>query len=202
MVNSELRKTLNQDVHRLITGRMNADEFNEAFYFRYASTEDQGIREIANLYSSLMSVDLNAEDRNRQRNGNPAQRGLVARSILFLDSDLEYEWPGDSISPGQRTIVGLTIFLMLPVLMAVALFWLPVPIAVSEKFTTPLALAGVAGMFGALCLICFQPKRQKNRLDGLSRRGDSDLWPFRRAADLNRAACKCNLAAQFAGQKI
>ena len=202
MVDSELRVCLGRDMRRLITGRISSDDFSEAFYFRYAATRDQGVREIANLCSSLYTRQQSPSKRQLHPLVNQVDRGLIARSILFLESELEYQWPGDSISPGHRTIVGFTVFLMLPVLMAILLFWLPVPLAISEEFTTPLALVGILGMLGALCLICFQPPKSKVKLEEKYQQGEKEVWPFLRHHDLNQVASRCYVAACLDGQKI
>jgi hypothetical protein len=199
MVDIELRTELREDVRNLYAGLMPRQDFKEAFYFRYASTDDQAVREIANLCANYMSgrTSNSAADSG----GNMRDKALLARAMLFLKSDLDYEWPGDSVSPGRRTIVGMTLFLILPVIMAIVLFWLPIPVAVSDEFTTPLALVGVAGMFGALCLICFQPANS-NRQTDLFAGKDPELWPFRRVNDLKSTASRCNVAHEFVQQRI
>jgi hypothetical protein len=199
MVDSELRTELREDVRRLYAGLMPRQDFEEAFYFRYASTDDQAIREVANLCAKIAS----GKTPNPTSDPDKSKRNKAAlmRSMLFLNSNLDYEWPGDSVSPGHRTVVGLTLFLILPVIMAVVLFWLPIPVAISEEFTTPLALVGVAGMFGALCLICYQPEslhRQKDLLSGK----DPELWPFRRVDDLQQVATRCHVAHEFVQHRI
>jgi hypothetical protein len=199
MVDTELRTELREDVRLLYAGLMPRQDFEEAFYFRYASTDDQAVREVANLCASIASgktpiatgdLDTSARD-----------KAALVRSMLFLNSNLDYEWPGDSVSPGHRTIVGLTLFLILPVIMAVVLFWLPIPVAISEEFTTPLALVGVAGMFGALCLICYQPASSNRQQDLLSGK-DPELWPFKRIDDLHKSANRCHVAHEFVQQWI
>ncbi|MEL6899243.1 MAG: hypothetical protein AAFP90_24330, partial [Planctomycetota bacterium] len=57
MVDSKLRKLLSQDIRRLVTGRMTNDDFDDAYYEHYGSSDDRAILEISGFRYSLYPSD-------------------------------------------------------------------------------------------------------------------------------------------------
>ncbi len=201
MIDTQLRYALRQDMRDLISGRLDGAEFEDAFLFRYAQTDDQGVREIANIGRNLAAAPRESASSIHPL-ARPANRAILERSILFLQSGRDYEWPDDSINPGRQFIAGMTLLLILPVLMAVALFYLPESLGFSPDTTIPLALVGVIGMLGALWLICYQPSRSARQVSQQKLPGDPEVWPFCSWNDLNLAARQCRLAASLNTQRI
>ena len=184
MIDSKLRHSLRSDVRRLLLDRVEVGEFDDAFFFRYTSTDDEGVREVASLCYSLYS-DTETE-RTHYRIASSGMRSTFARAFLFLRSDLEYEWQRDPVIPDRMLVCGIATFMMLPVLMAIAFFSLPLSVTTGQVFIILSALVASVGMLLAVYLICRRPSSIRTRSQPCS--GDYEVWPFFRESDLQRFA--------------
>jgi hypothetical protein len=88
MIDRNTRDTLAELLHRFVAGRLTNDEFSD----RVPASDDQAVPEITReswyLYDDLQEHRLTG----KWRIGKPG-RTEVARWILFLKTDLQYEWP-------------------------------------------------------------------------------------------------------------
>jgi hypothetical protein len=89
MVDRDARNRLAEALRHLVTGRMTNYEFDEAIQIETDDAAFYPIRKQAwFLYSDLREHRLVGSDALSKSN-----KRMVARFILFLHSDLEYEWP-------------------------------------------------------------------------------------------------------------
>ena len=89
MIDREARNLLAESLRHLASGRISNDEFE---CHRPGSSPDRAIDAVCDqawfLYSDLKEHTLTGLDRL-----SPDDRHAVARWIVFLHSDLEYQWP-------------------------------------------------------------------------------------------------------------
>ncbi|WP_428740105.1 hypothetical protein, partial [Sulfurimonas sp.] len=89
MVDLSTRTEFAEQIRHLVSGQISNDEFED----RLPESKDKAIREIFwngvwGLYDDLKEHKLRGPFRIDKK-----YRGDIARWILFLKSDLEYEWP-------------------------------------------------------------------------------------------------------------
>lgn len=88
MIDRVARDQLAAQLRHLASGLISNDQFEEML----AVSEDRGVREVREaawmLYTDLREQWLRGKDALA-----PRSRRAVARWIVFLHSDLEYEWP-------------------------------------------------------------------------------------------------------------
>jgi hypothetical protein len=89
MIDREARRQVSELLRHLVCGQITNDEFEDRLP---DGSSDRAVREISSeawyLYSDLLEHRLVG----KQRLGHEV-RTNVARTILFLQSDREYEWP-------------------------------------------------------------------------------------------------------------
>lgn len=89
MVDREARKILAEQLRHFVSGRITNDEFESAVLA--VRTNDRGYWAVVEqtwlLYSDLSQHKLTPHSLS------PDLRRMISRSILFLHSDVEYEWP-------------------------------------------------------------------------------------------------------------
>lgn len=184
MVDKEARAELRIAVRRLITGRMTNDDFDEV-YGKHWNSEDGAVASIAafgwGLYSDTWTYRLKGAHAVC-----PEVRSLASRSILFLYTDQEYEWPpfaGDSMI---SLLAGLG---RLGALASVALgliFLLGLP----AKDAYVLWVTGPPALFLIIIWLAVSYLERRNhsaRLLQLMQLGYFDFWPFLRSHDLEKA---------------
>lgn len=89
MVDRDARNKLAEALRHLVSGRITNDDFEEAVALRTDDTAFHAIKEeVWQLYSDLREHRLVGSDAVSKYD-----RRIVAQFILFLHSDLEYEWP-------------------------------------------------------------------------------------------------------------
>ena len=181
MVDYELRESLVMNLKRLLAGQTGS--VDDAFYFRFTSTDDRGVREIATLCYSLFSKRPTSQPADSSLVKSQTMHRLLAKAILFLESELEYEWPAESLLPGRRAVFGLVFFLALPIVMAMVAFSVPVNVVAAQSFTLVLVLFSSAGMLFSLYLIAMKPAPVPIKSKKLGQRGDYEVWPFYRRGD-------------------
>jgi hypothetical protein len=101
MIDKHSRQSANDLLKRLVSAEITTDDFEEEFPL---NSPDKALRAI---YQRLWFL---WDDRCEQRlTGNQAlnddQRALVARIIAFLDSDIEYQWPGTAVMASFRLLL-------------------------------------------------------------------------------------------------
>ena len=108
---------------------------------------------------------------------------LLTRAILFLQTEHEYEWPAESLLPGSRAVAGIGLFMLLPILIALIVFSLPLTVISAPFFMLGFTFLSVIGMFVSLGLISMKPAPVLLRSKRLEYRGDYEVWPFFRRGD-------------------
>jgi hypothetical protein len=159
----EARRVLARGLRQLASGRITNDEFEDSAPSWHG---DRAIRELFwfawGFYDSLYEHRL----RGRHRL-SPHQRQVFARCVLFLRSDLEYEWPQRSRWLWRPQLNGR---LLTP-------WWKP-DSSVLEGLPFCRGLARAAR------------RREECAMERRKRSGrivDDRIWPFRTRADLRRA---------------
>ena len=176
MVHRDARTELATCLQRLVSGDMTNDEFDSR-YDRWENTGDAAVAEIARfgwgLYSDSHPYRLKggyavSED----------DRQLADRAVLFLQSDLEYEWPTKVAGivpfwclwgPGCYLVFGV-------VLLSIAGL-------VGGSDTIVFGLLGLLATVPALHWLVTHRKRAKE-LKRFHEGGDLNAWPFLQRADL------------------
>ena len=103
MIDRAGRDRLALFLRRLATGRITNDDYNDEYPVR---SEDAGIEAIARAGWTLYSDTWTYRLRGRHALA-PETRRAVARCILFLHSDLEYEWSRDPSWGFAGVLVGV-----------------------------------------------------------------------------------------------
>lgn len=109
MIDRRTRNQLAEQLRRLASGGISNDEFEDAL----PVSKDPAVREIRRAAWMLYS-DLR-EHRLRGRDALPQDaRRAVARWIIFLHSDLAYEWPPHRCIGFRRLIAAVVSFGQIP----------------------------------------------------------------------------------------
>lgn len=186
MVDSNLRESLSQDIHRLITGRMTYDDFDDAHYERYASSDDRAIREISGFCYSLYPSDQLFPMRLPAGHLHADTECTGSRAVLFLCSGLEYEWPSFPDASGLQTLSG---FAFTGIVAGIALLFVGTPFTLSGdlQFGTPLFIGGLLVLIGSIWFWRSWPKMLEPEWESFRASGDYDVWPFIRQSDIIHA---------------
>jgi hypothetical protein len=103
MVDRRARDILSEQLRHLVSGQITNDEF---LYRTPTRTQDAGFWAVEDqaylCYSDLYTHKL-TESHALTKSG----RQSISRSILFLHSDLEYQWPKHPCEGFTRLILGL-----------------------------------------------------------------------------------------------
>ena len=183
MIDVELRHKLVENLRQLRTGCLEPLQFDDAFYFRFSSTDDRAVREIAVLCYSLRPQNSTGDCGSFPAIHSQAMNELLSRAILFLQTEHEYEWPAESLFPGARAVAGLGLFMLLPLAMGLIALSLPLEMVAAQSFMLAFMLFSVAIMFVALKLIAMKPASVPLKSKRLENRGDYEVWPFFRRGD-------------------
>ena len=193
MVDSETRHQLSQDVRRLTTGRATNDEFDDAYYESYSHNDDLAIREISRFCWGLYSSDLLLPYRLRGRHAvDNETRKAASRAVLFLQTDLEYEYAEITESFGDF-LIGSAWYM--GGLVGIAFL----VIAGMCFFGGVLDVAGVCLAVGLLILLsCYglwwlQYVSHEHVRRKFEKAGDSSLWPFTNTSAFGSANENCDL---------
>ena len=90
MVDTRARNLLAERLRHLASGRITNDEFEDSLW---VNTEDRGYWAVKDYALGGIYGDLEEYKLAGNRALTKAQRRMVARLIVFLHSDREYEWP-------------------------------------------------------------------------------------------------------------
>ncbi len=178
MVDREKRAHLGQALTQLVEGTITNNEFNDLD--QSWECADRAVRTIGEYF-----VELCTDEREYRLTGaaalDPGNAAMADRCCLFLQTDLEYEWPEAPSTAVQAVVGGAAIFLVLPLgvvlLIGAAVFAEPA-----------LVLAGLA----CLGLSGFWFWRWSRREDTPAWQaywasGEREAWPFLHRADWERA---------------
>lgn len=194
VVDRNLRQQLSRDLRRLVTGRMTNDEFDDVYYDEFYNSKDRAVVEIGEFGYGLYSSDLFRPYRLIGRHAvKKDTRRTVARCVLFLRLECEYEWPQWPYATGAlrfSTVVagfGLTIGCALGICFVLMLLLVH---TMNERlsFEWPLVLFWPVGAFGLASFVfsiwyffCGEYRavqRKSSTWREWLHAGDFDVWPF------------------------
>jgi hypothetical protein len=90
MVDRKSRRQVAELLRHLVAGLITNDEFEERCP---RDSNDSAVRQVLDEGAWFLYDDLREHRLTGDRKPSPGTRHNVARWILFLESDLEYEWP-------------------------------------------------------------------------------------------------------------
>ena len=172
MVDQKARRKYAELVRQFISGRMTNDEYEDRYEAIQQNKSDTAIGEIYHqlwfLYDDIQTHKMTGTHR-LDREG----RKTVAKTILFLQSDNEYQWPKDSM-------LGISLILWLVLIGVVSSILMSL---MPRHLLLIVAAALVIGIsFIALCGLRSVAENRRWK-----RHGDTEAWPFLRQADLAEA---------------
>jgi len=180
-IERDSRDELAECLRLLVNGQMTNDDFDDHYYDRWEKCTDRAVQAIANFGYCLYSSDLPGPYKLKGWHAVSARvRETAERSDLFLQSNLDYEWPESSLSriPGFCLSCGVILFVVSALLGTVGVFTKDFPwLFVSPLFVTVAALVAT-GFASSL--------RNKERYDRWCGFGDAEVWPFLRRSDYDR----------------
>jgi len=175
MVDRKARALLASSVLRFYEGEITSDEFQaerNSLLERYVGSGDMALLEISGRIW-LLCDDYSDHQLKERHFLTDEVRGLFERSITFLRSDLEYEWPVDASTSGVRILT--CVFLMvLPLLVLTLVICLTLGWIGLAVFLLVLGVAVIAGGYGAWV----EYKRSQAQRERFRQAGDRSIWPF------------------------
>jgi hypothetical protein len=189
MIQRETRDDLANCLQRLLAGEMTNREFDDRYYERWLNSEDAAVTEIARfgwgLYSDppptyRLGIHYSVPD-------EAVQTGR--RAILFLRTDLEYQWPRNVAGvvpywglyrPGCYLLVGMILLFVGGVDL-----WLE---ANGRRTLEGLGMS-ILGLLAVTPTIhwLLTHRKRADEVRQFRRSGDFTVWPFLRLADFDRA---------------
>jgi hypothetical protein len=180
VVMREMRDELALTLRRLVTGRMTNDEFDDGYSEKWYKCDDAAVSEVADFGWSLYS-DFPTYKLKGRHAVPPVDRETASRAILFLQTDLDYQWP--------KNIKGVVPFFSLwgPG----CFLFLALILLIVAAFSTGLN----AVMFAVLGLVAIIPlfhwlatrRGRKEKLEEFYSSGDYVVWPFKTRDDFSKA---------------
>ncbi len=171
---ARLRKTLTQ----LVEGTITNDQFTEAR--QSWECADRAVRIIGQHF-----VKLCADEREYRLTGPDAldagNAAIADRCLLFLQTDLEYEWPDAPSTRGRAAVCGASVFLVLP--LGVVLLISAVVLSKQALLAAGLACLGMSGL--GLC--CWLRRTDTPKWRAYWNKGEREAWPFLRRTDCEQA---------------
>jgi hypothetical protein len=167
MVDHEGRRELQRRLAQLICGEISNDAF---FLTRFGST-DVSLREIWKFGNALMHDFYPAYMRGANKL-SPEREEIARRCLLFLSSELEYEWPALSesswcywafVSGCLSSALGI--------------------IAASFQLRLLSILLVLIGAIACACSFAYQRRAHRKQLQAFEQTGNKNLWPFFRQSD-------------------
>ena len=196
MIDRTRRTSLSHDVRRLVTGRMTNDAFDDVYHLDYLEAKDSAVANIAAYCYGLYSSDLLFPIRLRGRHAVDADsKQAAARAVLFLRSDLVYEWPKFSDCHNLWLVSGIG-FLVIPG--SISLLIVGTLLLFSGELPMAIPFLG----FGLLVLTAaFLGQRtsvsiRNSEWDTFTKSGDYEVWPFFRHKDFEDAKKNYHLLAK------
>jgi hypothetical protein len=180
MIDRPARSDLATQLLRLVTGDMTNDEFDDNYGERRIDSEDAAVAEIATfgwgLYSDLTRYRL------KGRHALPDElRRTADRAVLFLQTDLDYEWP--------RNVKGVVPFFSLwgpGCYLGMGMILLFVGAFTQRWEAILLVLFGLLSIAPTVYWLSTHPHRALE-LKRFKESGDLEVWPFLRRADFEKA---------------
>ena len=165
MVDQEARRKYAELTRQFISGRMTTDEYESRFDTIEYDKNDQVIREVYRQVWFLYD-DLRPHRMTKSHRLNRKGRHIIARFVLFLQSDQEYSWP--------KKLWDGSVFLVTAFLVVLLFALFP---------ETPIILRGSI----ATLLVTAWLNYERWRIKRWEKSGDFEAWPFLQYADLEEA---------------
>ncbi|MBX7073924.1 MAG: hypothetical protein K1X71_12315 [Pirellulales bacterium] len=183
MIDREARRQVAELLRHLGSGAITNDYFDDHAKSIARQSQDLGVRKV-DEWAWYLYAEVNCSRfRGRYRLPNDFRTDL-ARCVVFLHSDCEYEWPRESFG-----IELLNICLIFITALA-GVVTIGFGLADSRLYVIPLALFGVCWWLFRLARARASEKvRRRDQL------GDYAAWPFLRNDDLAAARAKPRLLA-------
>lgn len=192
MIDPLARRSLSQDVRRLVTGRMTNDDFDELYFESYGRSDDAAVRWIAEFCWGLYSDQSQYRLRGRHA-VNPESRSTAARSVLFLRSGLEYQWPPSPDDGWLGMIADFAMILGIPAGIALLFIGLTAAQPGANDVGVPVAIFGLALLAGSTAIRFRRQVLLTRQREAFVAAGDFDVWPFLNRDDFDRARRECHL---------
>jgi hypothetical protein len=180
-VDRNARKELAKCLELLVSGQMTNDEFDRFYYDDWENNGDRAVQSVAGFGYCLYSSDLPSAYKLKGWHAvSNDVREIADQSVLFLRSDLEYEWPDATYSglPGCCLYYGFILFV-------VSLF-----IGILGLFTKDFPWLFVSPLFAMVFLLAIvgfiESRENSERHKSFCQYGDADVWPFLRRSDYDR----------------
>lgn len=167
-------------LRRLVIGRMTNDDFDDRYSEKWYRCEGAAVSEVADFGWSLYS-DFPTYKLKGRHAVPPEDREIASRAILFLQTDLDYQWPKNVKGvvpffslwgPGCFLFCGLILLL----LAAFSTGWNAVMFAV-------MGFLAIIPLFHWLAT----RRGRQEELEEFCSGGDCDIWPFNRREDFSKA---------------
>ncbi len=183
VIDRAARDKLAEGLHNLVTGQITNDDFEDA---RPEETGDPAVAAIWEFGSGLYS-DTHAYRLTGWNSPSAEALGWANRAILFLRTDLPYEWPpsfrGQFV--GGPALLACFAVLGVPLgVLAVGLLGVGEWVAAAATAIIPL----FTGSFLTLWLLTRDARAEEERCFWAT--GERDVWPFVRRADFDDARRK------------
>jgi len=190
MIDRQSRDRLAELLRRLVGGRITTAAFANAGDEFAPESPDAGVRDVFAAADSLYS-DLRDDRLRGRRRLAPDLRRKMVTAVVFLHTDIQYEWPEHDYPPSGGDCL----------LLAASAGPISAGLILSVMF--PLGIGfplAAAACFAAGALVyLWSQKLAKRGYDRWVERqhtiGDFDVWPFIRRADFDKARKRPKLLA-------
>jgi len=173
VIDPEKRARLGEALNQLVEGAITNDQFVDLS--QSWECADPAVQTIGEFY-----VELCTDEREYRLTESDAldarDRAIADRCRLFLQTNLEYEWPKAPSMAMLQAAGGAAVFLVLPLgvvlLIAAGVFW-----------DTALLLAGIVCLgLSALWFWCWSRRESTPEWRAYWASGEREAWPFLRRA--------------------
>ena len=184
MIDRQARDLTAELIRHLVSGQITTDQFED----RLPNSADRAIQEV---YSSGPYLLYSDDDEHKLVGDDAVPREAipdVARWILFLKSDLEYEWPGKEASGLGALVIVLSIAVLAVMPVGALLLTVIAPRSGSgAQWQLLLWCLLTLGCLGAVQTLLERRSANRHRLALESCGGEQEVWPFFRSPDFARA---------------
>lgn len=170
MVDREGRRELQLRLKQLIAGQIS----NDAFFLTRFGSDDPSLPEIWSFGNALIHDYYPARLRSPNKLSKHKEE-LACRCLLFLGSNLEYEWPKLSSSTWWY-------WLFVSGSLSLALGTIAARLSIR---LLPIVLV-LLGAIACTCSFAYQRCLHKRALAAFEETGDRSVWPFLRRSDYER----------------
>jgi hypothetical protein len=192
MVDRLSRNKLAEALRHLVSGQLSTDRFTDTYP---KNTTDAAVSAIWEWAWGLFSDGLYSYRLRGRHKVSPETRRDAARAVVFLHSDVEYEWPpGPDWKLGAALAGGLSYLGILFSIACLVIACLALLGKMWDAFLIAIVPAVVV-LLPSLILRSHLKRGDLRRWESFKKAGDYDVWPFLRRDDLEIAIRKPRLLA-------